>query len=168
MLKTAVWSLPIGLPSFRLCHSWLRHSQSQPQAQCNNNNNNGNFYSALPIKIFTAQGAYKSDTNNNNITHTHTHTRTHARTHARTHTHTHTRTHTSSFKNYMPPKYTYQKAENQTIGASFALSLSLSPNSLTHRCRSHEFYRRKSRVSSWTHREVLRVWFVHWAKQCGF
>ena len=33
----------------------------------------------------------------------------------------------SSFKNYMPPKYTYQKAENQTTGASFALSLSLSP-----------------------------------------
>ena len=26
----------------------------------------------------------------------------------------------------MPPKYTYQKAENQTIGASFALSLSFS------------------------------------------
>ena len=26
----------------------------------------------------------------------------------------------------MPPKYTYQKAENQTIGASFALSLSVS------------------------------------------
>ena len=39
---------------------------------------------------------------------------------------THTHTHTSSFKNYMPPKYTYQKAENQTIGASFAFSPSLS------------------------------------------
>ena len=38
-----------------------------------NNNNNGNFYSALPIKNFTAKGAYKSDTNINNITHTHTH-----------------------------------------------------------------------------------------------
>ena len=62
------------------------------------------------IKMFTAQGAYKSDTNNNNII---------------THTHTHTHTHTSSFKDYMPPKFTYQKAENQAIGASFALSLSL-------------------------------------------
>ena len=105
------------------------------------NNNNGNLYSALHIKNFTAQGAYKSDTKNNNITqtqtqtqthththkHTHTHTDTHTHTHTRTHTHTHSHTHlhTSSFKNYMPPKYTYQKAENQTIGASFALSLSL-------------------------------------------
>ena len=100
------------------------------------NNKNGNFYSALPIKNFTAQGAYKSDTNNNNITQTHAHTLTH--THA--HTHTHTPSHTSSFMNYMPPKYTCQKAENQTtIGASYALSLSLScsPYSLTHRCRSH-------------------------------
>ena len=52
----------------------------------------------------------------------------HACTRARVHTHTHTHTlsHTSSFKNYMPPKYTCQKAENQTIGASFLLSLSLS------------------------------------------
>ena len=41
------------------------------------------------------------------------------------HRHIHTHKHTSSFKNYMPPKYTYQKAENQTTGASFALSLSL-------------------------------------------
>ena len=41
------------------------------ETQLNNNNNNGNFYSALPIKIFTAQGAYKSDANNNNITQTH-------------------------------------------------------------------------------------------------
>ena len=78
-------------------------------------------------------------------THTHTHTRarahthTHTHTHARTHTPTNTLSHTSSFKNYMPPKYTCQKAENQTIGASFALSLflSLSQYSLTHRCRSH-------------------------------
>ena len=89
------------------------------------NNNNGNFYNALPIKNFTAQGAYKSDTNNNNIhTDTDTHTHTHARARAHTNTHTHTHTHTqtyihtythkhthtssssSSFKNYMPPKYT--------------------------------------------------------------
>ena len=42
----------------------------------------------------------------------------------RAHTHTHTLSHTSSFKNYMPPKYTYQKAENHTTGASFVLSLS--------------------------------------------
>ena len=85
-------------------------------------NNNGNFYSALPIKNFTAKGAYKSNTNNNNITHIHTHT------HKHTHTHTHTE---SSFKNYMPPKYTYQKAENQTIGASFALSPSLFLTNIT-------------------------------------
>ena len=45
-----------------------------------NNNNNGNFYSALPIKNLTAQGTYKSDTNNNNITQTHTHTNTHSHT----------------------------------------------------------------------------------------
>ena len=59
-------------------------------------------------------------------THTHTHTCMHARIHAHTHTHTyiHTLSH-MSVKNYMPPKYTCQKAENQTIGASFALSLSL-------------------------------------------
>ena len=80
-------------------------------------NNNGNFYSALPNKNFTAQGTYKSDSNNNNITQTHT----------RTHTHAHSLSHMSSFKNYMPPKYTCQKAENQTIGASFALSLSRPP-----------------------------------------
>ena len=100
------------------------------------NNNNGNFCSALPIKNVIAQGAYKSDTSNNIITQTHTHTHTHARTH--THAHTHTHSHTSSFKNYMPPKYTFQKAENQTTGASFALSpsLSLSPHSPMHRCRS--------------------------------
>ena len=55
----------------------------------------------------------------------HTHTHTHA------HTHTHMLSHTSSFKNYMPPKYTYQKAENQTTGASFVLSLSLSLSPLT-------------------------------------
>ena len=42
------------------------------------------------------------------------------------HRHTHTLSHMSSFKNYMTPKYTYQKSENQTIEASFALSLSLS------------------------------------------
>ena len=36
------------------------------------NNNNRNFYSALPINIFTAQGMHKSDTNNNNITHVYT------------------------------------------------------------------------------------------------
>ena len=48
-----------------------------------------------------------------------------------TNAHTHTHSHTSSFKNYMPPNYTYEKAENQTIGASFALSLSLSPLSLS-------------------------------------
>ena len=91
----------------------------------------------------------------------HRHTRTHRHTRARTHTHAHS--HTSSFKNYMPPKYTCQKAENQTIGASFALSLSLSTRS--HTGAGHlQFYRRKSRVSSWTHRKVLRVWFVHWAE----
>ena len=76
------------------------------------------------IKFFTAQATHKSDTNNNNITHTHKHT------------HTHTHTHTSSFKGYVPPKCTYQKAENQTTGASFALSLSLSlslpPSPLAH------------------------------------
>ena len=89
------------------------------------NNNNGNFYSNLPIKNITAQGAYKSDTNN--ITQTHTHT--------------------SSFQNYMPPKYTYQKTENQTIGASLALSLS--PPTHSHIGAGHmQFYRRKSRVSS--------------------
>ena len=57
--------------------------------------------------------------------------------------HTHTHTHTSSFKNYMPPKYTCQKAENQTIGASFAralslsLSLSLSPSLSLSLCFCH-------------------------------
>ena len=107
-----------------------------------NNNNNGNFYSALPINNFTAQGTYKSNTNNNI-------------------------THTSSFKNFMPPKYTYQKAENQTIEASFALSLflslSLPPDSLTHTGTGHmQFYRRKGSVSSWIHRDVL--WFVHWTE----
>ena len=61
------------------------------------NNNNGNFYSALPIKNFTALGMYKSNTNNSNITQTHTHT------HAHTHTNRHTHSHTSSFKNYMLP-----------------------------------------------------------------
>ena len=130
LLKNGVFSLRINL--FGLKPRW-----SIP------NNNNGHFYSALPIKTFTAQGAYKSDTNNNNITHSRTHT----------HTHTHTHSHTSSFKNYMPPKYTCQKAENQIIGASFALSLSL-PLSLPLPTRSHtgaghmQFYRRKSRVSS--------------------
>ena len=80
--------------------------------------------------------------------HRHTHTHTHTHTRARTHTHSHT----PSFKNYMPPKHTYQKAENQTVGASFALSLSL-PLSLSP-ARSQtgagpmQFYRRKSRVSS--------------------
>ena len=64
-------------------------------------------------------------------THTHTHTHTH------TQTHTHTHTHVLSFTDYIPPKYTYQKAENQTFGVSFALSLSLSLYSLAHRCRSH-------------------------------
>ena len=72
--------------------------------------NNINFYSVLPIKKITAQGAYKSDTSKNNITHTNTR---------------------PSFKNYIPPKYTYQKAENQAIGASFALSLS-PPHTLAH------------------------------------
>ena len=54
----------------------------------------------------------------------------------------------------MPPKYIYQKAENQTIGASFALSLSLSLSlpSPSLPTRSHtgaghmQIYRRKSRV----------------------
>ena len=69
----------------------------------NNNNNNGNFYSALPIKILTAQGAYKSDTNNNNITQTHTDTHTH------THTHTHTCTHT----------HTINQSINQSVNQSF-------------------------------------------------
>ena len=65
-----------------------------------NNDNNGNFYSALPIKHFTAQGAYKSDASNNIITqthrHTHRHTDTHTdtQTHRHTHTHAHTHTHT--------------------------------------------------------------------------
>ena len=69
--------------------------------------------------------------------------------HTHTHTHTHTLSHMSSFKNYMPPKYTYQKAENQTIGAPFALSLSLSPPTRSHTGAGHmQFYRRKSRVSS--------------------
>ena len=51
------------------------------------NNNNGNFYSALPIKSLYAQGAYKSNTSNNMITHTR------ARARVRAHTHTHTRHH---------------------------------------------------------------------------
>ena len=98
---------------------------------CNNKNNNGNFYSALPIKNCTAQGAYKSDTNNI------------------TDTYTHAQTHRSSFQNYMPPKYTYQKAENQTTGPSFALSLSLSPPTRSHTGAGHmQFYRRKSRVTN--------------------
>ena len=128
MRKTSFWS--------------DRFNQDSSRVAVYDNNNNGNFYSALPIKKFTAQGAYKSDTNNNNNTqthmHTHTHTCMHARIHAHTHTHTyiHTLSH-MSVKNYMPPKYTCQKAENQTIGASFALSLSRSPYSLTHGCRSH-------------------------------
>ena len=61
-------------------------------------------------------------THRRTCTHTHTHACTHAYT--RTHTYIHTLSH-MSVKNYMPPKYTCQKAENQTIGASFALSLSL-------------------------------------------
>ena len=41
----------------------------------------------------------------------------------------------------MPPKYTYQKAENQTIGASFALSLSLSVPTHSHTGAGHmQFY----------------------------
>ena len=35
----------------------------------------------------------------------------HTDTPMHTHTHAHAHSHTSSFKNYMPPKYTYQKAE---------------------------------------------------------
>ena len=81
------------------------------------NNNNGNFYSALPIKNFTAQGTYKSNT----------------------------MTRASSFKNYSPPKFTYKKAKNQTIGASFAHSLP----TRSHTGAGHmQFYRRKSRVST--------------------
>ena len=48
------------------------------------------------ITISTAEGTYKSDTNNNNIiihTHTHTHTQRCTHTDAHTHTHTHSQTH---------------------------------------------------------------------------
>ena len=71
--------------------------------------------------------------------HRQTNRQTHTHIHTHTHTRTHTLSHTSSFKNYMPPKYTYQKADNQTVGASCALSLSLSlsPYLLTHWCKSH-------------------------------
>ena len=90
---------------------------SCPRLYSNNSDNNGSFCSALPMKTLTAQGAYKSDTNNIIIiTHTHAHVCTHACTHTYTHTHTEN----------MLPKYTYQKAENQTTGASSALSLSFS------------------------------------------
>ena len=58
-------------------------------------------------KILRAQGSHKRDINNNIIIITHTNTH-------------------KAFKNYMLQKYTYQKAKNQTIGASFSLSLSLS------------------------------------------
>ena len=52
------------------------------------NSNNKSVYSALPITFFTAQSAYKNDTNNNNIiTHRHTQTHTHTHTHTQTHTH---------------------------------------------------------------------------------
>ena len=44
-------------------------------------------------------------------------------------------------------------------------SLSLSPPTRSHTGAGHmQSNRRKSRVSTWTHREVLRVWFVHWAE----
>ena len=62
---------------------------SCPRLYSNNSDNNGSFCSALPMKTLTAQGAYKSDTNNIIIiTHTHTHVCTHACTHTYTHTHT--------------------------------------------------------------------------------
>ena len=116
----------------------------------NNNNDNGNFYSALPIKNFTAQGTYNSDTNNNNITQTHTQTHTHAHTHTHSHTHHHLRntchqnTHTKRLK--IKPL------------ALHLHSLSLSLPTCSYTGASHmQFYRRKSRVGSWTHREVLRV-----------
>ena len=108
----------------------------------------GNFYSTLPLKNLTAQGAYKSDMNNHNIT---------------------TRTHTQSFMDYMLPIYTYQKAENQTVGVSFALSLSLSlplsiphsPYPLTYRCWSHAVSQREKEGEQLNiHKEVLRVWFI--------
>ena len=104
-------------------------------------NNNGNFYSALPIKNFTAQGTYNSDTNNNNITQTHTQTHTHAHTHTHSHTHHHLRntchqnTHTKRLK--IKPL------------ALHLHSLSLSLPTCSYTGASHmQFYRRKSRVSS--------------------
>ena len=63
----------------------------------------GNFYSTLPIKFFTGQGMYISDTNNNIIIHTHTHTHTHTHHH---HHHLritcHQNTHTKRLNVYVP------------------------------------------------------------------
>ena len=80
--------------------------------------------STVPYLLKTLQTKARTKAIHATITsHRHRHRLTHKHTHAQAHTHTHS--HTPSFKNYMPPKYTHQKAENQTIGASFALSLSL-------------------------------------------
>ena len=121
-------------------------------------------------KILRAQGSHKRDINNNIIIITHTNTH-------------------KAFKNYMLQKYTYQKAKNQTIGASFSLSLSLSlpqpwcnplwlsgfkaptlslPTcSQSHTCAGHmQVHRGKSRVSiqriskSLVHRISGIVWFL--------
>ena len=76
----------------------------------------------------------------------HRHTHAHTHTHQHTHTHSHTRHHLRI-----------------TCHWSFICTLSLPTRS--HTGAGHmQFNRRKSRVSSWTHREVLRVWFVHWAE----
>ena len=90
---------------------------------------------------YTLRSKGNNNNNNNGILRPKAHTKA-IQTTITSHTHTHTHTHTYIIiKNYMPPKYTYQKAENQTIGTSFALSLS--PYSLTHRCRSHAVLQKK-------------------------
>ena len=99
-------------------------------------------------------------TNRQTHTHIHTHTHTHAHTHSHTRHHLkitcHQNTHTKRLK--------IKPLELHLLSLSLSLSLSPSLSLPTHPCTGAghmQSHSRKSRVSSWTHREVLRVWFVH-------
>ena len=108
---------------FHYCHTSISYGgrpiSNLRFADDNNNNNNGNFYSALPIQNFTAQGAYKSDTNNNNITQTQTHRQTdrqtdrHTHTHTDTHTDTQTQTQTQTHTDTHRHTHTQKKKQHQ-------------------------------------------------------
>ena len=114
----------------RLRRAIIMRSTAKPieMGHHHNNNNNGNFYSALPIKNFTAQGMYKNDTNDNNITQTQRHTHTH------THTHTHHHLKITCHQNTHAKRLKIKSLELHLHSLS---PLSPSPYSLTHRCRSH-------------------------------